>query len=420
MPRSNWAFSVLSVVNAAVGLWGSWLLIGRFAEDDRRRAATFMLLLTPFYIFLALKFNANSIFLSLWPWTAYFLVRSLDDCRVPAAAAFGMLMAFDMLSKYVAVLLGVVCLVAACVHPNRRRYFGSAAPYVSVAVAAALCAPHLWWLVDTGFLPFQYFSHKVGKPVAWSSWISLKVIVGAVLFHAPMIAVLMFSGAKSPLAWPRNFYENGRDQRYRTLAVLALLPVILVAAAGILFRIEVDTNMTIGMFPLLPLLLITIARPDGARLLAIVSPIVAALLAASLLASPIVAFTRVRYGDIPALPYKELASEATQIFREKTGARLAFVGSTSRYGRAIAFYSEDAPQDFTGFDFRYAPWVTPEALSRDGLLAVCLAGDFNCLAAAAKFETSEATTVTVTVAHTFMGYRAAPKTFVLIIVPPRA
>jgi hypothetical protein len=119
------------------------------------------------------------------------------------------------------------------------------------------------------------------------------------------------------------------------------------------------------------------------------------------------------------LPYAELASEATRIYRERSGARLALVAGNNRYARAIAFYSKDEPAEFTYFDFRRAPWVTPEALSRDGLLAVCQDGDSGCLASASRFATKETSSVKVTVAHTFLGYQASPASFVLVITPPR-
>ena len=67
LPRAGWAFAILSTVNAAIGLVGAWRLIGPFAGGATRAAATALLLLTPLYTFLAYKYNANSIFLSLWP-----------------------------------------------------------------------------------------------------------------------------------------------------------------------------------------------------------------------------------------------------------------------------------------------------------------------------------------------------------------
>ena len=119
-PRADWAFTLLAVLNAGLGLYGSWILIGDFADGDRRLAATVLLLLTPFYTFLAFKYNANSIFLSLWPWTMHFFVRSIDNRRLPDAILFGSFMGLAMLSKYFALILAATCFVAALVHPARR------------------------------------------------------------------------------------------------------------------------------------------------------------------------------------------------------------------------------------------------------------------------------------------------------------
>ena len=47
-PRANWAFAVLSMLNAGAGLIGAWALMGRFVDGDRRSAATALLALTPF------------------------------------------------------------------------------------------------------------------------------------------------------------------------------------------------------------------------------------------------------------------------------------------------------------------------------------------------------------------------------------
>ncbi|MGZ5861962.1 MAG: hypothetical protein ACXWKB_01570, partial [Methyloceanibacter sp.] len=42
-PRADWAFTLLAMLNAGLGLYGSWMLIGDFADGDRRRAATVLL-----------------------------------------------------------------------------------------------------------------------------------------------------------------------------------------------------------------------------------------------------------------------------------------------------------------------------------------------------------------------------------------
>src|ERR1700689_60090 len=96
-PRAGWAFAILSSLNAAIGLLGSWKLIGRFARGDKRIAATALLLLAPFYTFWFYKYNANSIFLSIWPWTMYFFVRAIDEGGIADAILFGLGMALALL-----------------------------------------------------------------------------------------------------------------------------------------------------------------------------------------------------------------------------------------------------------------------------------------------------------------------------------
>ena len=162
-PRADWAFALLATLNAGLGLYGSWMLIGDFADGDRRLAAAVLLLLTPFYTFLALKYNANSIFLSLWPWTMHFFVRAIDNRRLSDAILFGLLMGMALLSKYFALILAATCFVAALVHPKWRAYFTSASPYVSVVVASLLLAPHVWWLArsDAGARGLLSYTRRV-------------------------------------------------------------------------------------------------------------------------------------------------------------------------------------------------------------------------------------------------------------------
>ncbi|HET6195279.1 MAG TPA: glycosyltransferase family 39 protein, partial [Acetobacteraceae bacterium] len=80
-PRTGWAFALLSSLNAGIGLWGAWRLLGDFASGAKRVAAWALLLLTPLYTFYAYKYNANIIFVSIWPWTLHYFVRSVQGRR---------------------------------------------------------------------------------------------------------------------------------------------------------------------------------------------------------------------------------------------------------------------------------------------------------------------------------------------------
>ena len=144
-PASNSSFILLEGLNATLGLWGAWKLIGLFSKGWTRHAANLLLIATPFYTFQAYKYNANTIFLSLWPWTLFFFVKSIDSLKKRDASLFGVFAAASILSKYYAVILLATCALSLLFHPNARRYVLSPLPWITAAVFLALMLPHLLW-----------------------------------------------------------------------------------------------------------------------------------------------------------------------------------------------------------------------------------------------------------------------------------
>ena len=183
LPHNVWAFAALCAGVSGVGLLGVWRLYGALGRMQNRATAIHLSLLTPFYTFFALKYNANDIFLALWPWTAFAFVRSLERTALFYAVWFGVLSALCLLSKYYAVLLLGTCLIAAVIHPEKRTYFSSPRPYITIGVALLLVAPHLYWLVQAGFPSFQYFAEETGQGSARTVSQILSLISEVLLWH---------------------------------------------------------------------------------------------------------------------------------------------------------------------------------------------------------------------------------------------
>ena len=421
LPVKGWTFSMLSVLNANVGLLGAWFLIGRFAGGKRRWAATVLLLLTPCYSFLALKYNANAIFLSLWPWMAYYFVRSIDGGLRRDAVLFGVLSAAAMLSKYYAVVLLLACFAAACLHPRRKAYFASVSPYVSAATAALLLAPHVWWLVATGFLPIHYAEGEASLTLFQSLHNAVGYLLDCLaLFGFVLLLVGFCSRGSLGQRWSR-LVEKFRNPRFRILAVLALGPALFSAAAGLALHFPLAQTMSIGVFCLLPLLLMELfGIEDSARTLRLARLSALAITLAALLASPIVAYEKMSRGErTAAQPRIEIAEAATQLWRQQTGAPFAIVAGSSPYADAVAFYSPDHPTEFIGFDFGRSRWLSPETIARHGFLAVCLKGDENCLNQARKYASVPGNPIEVDLVHRAWGLSAPPVAFDLLVVPPQ-
>lgn len=423
VPRAGWAFAILSSLNAGLGLLGAWRLIGRFAEGEKRSAATLLLLLTPFYTFLSYKYNANSIFLSIWPWTLYFFLRSIDGRALLDAVLFGLCMGLALLSKYYALILAATCLIAALQHPLRWRYFASASPYVSACVAAALCAPHLWWLLSSGAPPLRYLSRISGRGFGAVAAYAGTAFFGALAQNAVVTVVVAIVARAWPSEWMATVGKQWADSQFRLLTILAVTPLALTVLAGLALRTKVSTNMLIGTFSLMPLLAIEIAGSRRLkRLRVVVVRLVTALSLGALVASPAVALARVWLSNDAddVQPRKELAAAATRLWREKTGTPLAYVGGSHLYENGVAFYSPDRPHGFVHFDFFRNRWVTPQALTEKGLLSVCVKDDSDCLTATAALATPQATRTEVTLAHDFWGHKGKAVSFVVTVIPPRA
>jgi len=422
LPRAGWSFALLTSVNAAIGLGGSWMLIGDFAQGQKRVAATALLLLTPFYTFLSYRYNANSIFLSIWPWTLHFFVRSFEQRRIIDAALLGLCMGLALMSKYYALILGATCLIAAIQQPTRARYFASASPYVSAAVAAVICAPHIWWLLTTGAGPLRYLAHVSGRGFAVTLVYAGEAAVGAVAQNGLVLLVVAIAGHLGPREWRAAIGRNWRQPKFRMLATLALAPLILTVLAGLALGTKVSTNMMIGVFSLVPLLAIEVAGGQAdVRVRRASVRLAAALMLAALAFSPAIALAKA-WLDVDGAavePRKELAKETTRLWRAQSSQPLLYVAGTFPYDNAVAFYSADRPHSFERFDFLRNRWVTLGDLAEHGLLAVCVKGDEECLASTARFATKDSSRTELVLAHSFFGRREKPVSFTVTITPPR-
>jgi len=347
-------------------------------------AAWALLLLTPLYTFYAYKYDANTIFLSIWPWTLHCFMRSLRRRWVGDAVAFGACVGLAMLSKYYALVLVATCLLAALQHPLRRRYFASASPYVSTVVAATVCAPHIGWLLTHRAPPLRYLTSISGWDWNYVVLQAARTSLGALGMSLGVVLVVGFTAWTSRRDGVAALGRDARGPALRVLATLTLAPLILTVASALALRTTSTVEMTVGTFPLLPLLAIEAVGVRDLDLLCRISTRLAGAVTLGALAlSPAVALTRAYLSPnaMNATPVQEAAVAATRLWHERTSLPLAYVAGSDWYENATAFYSPDRPHVFVHFDYSRNLWVSPDALAKQGLLSVCVSGDTACLAA---------------------------------------
>jgi 4-amino-4-deoxy-L-arabinose transferase-like glycosyltransferase len=380
MPRTNWSFQLLAVVNAAIGLAGVWMLAGLLLDTRGRWAAVLFMVLMPSFTLWALKYNANAILLSSWPWTAYFFLQSLRRPGVLYGLLAGLAGAIAILSKYYSAVLLVTLLGVALLHPNRRRYFRSATPCLSVAVGLAAVAPHLWWLVHADFPTFHYALTKTRAPAAEAAQHTALAILDSYL-------CLGLGAGAFAVAFGRRSWEllkraldatNDRDSAW--VIWLAHGPAVVTIAIFVVANGRFATEHLMPAFFAMPVAFLGVTRAEVTALaIKRIACVAAALWLPLTIGSPLLAAYGLETLEDGGEPRRQIAQAVTQTWHELFRRPLGVVGGSERVATAVTFYSPDAPSYLMIDAPSLTPWVSAERVRREGALIVCRAADRECL-----------------------------------------
>jgi 4-amino-4-deoxy-L-arabinose transferase-like glycosyltransferase len=420
-PRSDWAFYLLSAVNVGVGFAGIWMLAGRYLKVEGRMLSILLLTFMPYYNYMASNFNANTVLLSLWPWTAYAFVRSLETRSGSSGAAFGALAAAALLSKYYSILLLISCLAASIAHPEMRRYYTSPAPYVAVMAAVLLFAPHAWWAFDNNFPPIRYALGKTGQPWGYDLHKAVTTAIASLGFNGISAGILV-----AALRWRRPALLSGlwrrllaRDRLW--ILILASGPFFITILLGAAGYIKVAVNFLIPAFYMLPLLIILALEPAITRnTVRGVGRAVVIFLCCALLAAPGMAYASLLYqikGTADA--NRTAARDATRVWHETYNVPVRIVGGSEKFSLALPFYGTDSPAEFTHFDYSQAPWITPERIEAEGLLTICDAADRGCQERSQRHAHAGTRRVEATIGNSAFGIKGPTSRLIYIMTPPR-
>jgi 4-amino-4-deoxy-L-arabinose transferase-like glycosyltransferase len=417
MPRADWSFYLLAIANAGIGLAGVWMLAGLLLGVRGRWASVLFLVLTPSYTFWALKFNANAVLLSSWPWTAYFLVQSLLSRRAGHALLAGVAGAIALLGKYYSGVLLATLFVAALLHPDRGRYFRSMAPWLTVAAGLAVLAPHLWWLREADFPTFQYALSKTRYPAAEAGRHTLSAIAQSYLCLGLGAAALAtaFGGRFWDLL--KRSVRAAVERETAWLIWLAHGPVLVTVAAFLVCNGRFATEHLMPAFFAMPIALLACSRVGITAL--VVRRLAMAALAVWLpltLASPVLAAYSFAHAEIE--PRRELALAASQTWNRLFHRPLRFVAGTPALATAATFYSPDAPSYVMLETPRLTPWVDAQQLKQQGLFILCRVSDRGCIARAEQLIGDRPFRKTQELAASYRGRTSPPRAFALFILPP--
>jgi len=421
-PLTNWSFQLLSLTNAALGLWMVDLITRRFASGDKRLFVLLLLMLLPVYQFHAQRFNANAVLLPTWPLATYCFLRSFETRRAGWAVAVGATAALAMLGKYYSIFLIVSFAAAALAHPQRRAYFASSAPWISAATGLAALLPHIYWLATTGARPFAYAVERhTGKaflPALLEA--ALFVLAMAMLLAVPAAICAFVAGER------RKFLRQDlkmMDGGLWLLLHIGIGTMLFPAFTAATFGTDMPPLWGVQALFLFVIVMVGVLRDPIPRAYSVnlAGTVMGIGLLAAFVAAPIHAVYR---NDHPLHEgrnfYRQAAEQLTELWHAQSDTPLSAVGGDDGLAFAMAFYSADHPVYLESIVHPRNEHLPSETTFEGGWAALCYGDDMYCVssmertaARSPRFVRSD-----FVLQSTLLGQPGAIQRFTAFVVPP--
>ncbi|WP_322052338.1 glycosyltransferase family 39 protein [Paraburkholderia bannensis] len=420
-PHTDIAYFALSSLNAMAGLFGIVALAGRFVPRRIALLAGVAMAVSPLYSNLAIKFNANSVLLSIWPWTAYFFVRYMQTREARAALALGVFAAAALLGKYFSVVLLAGLVFATLARPAwRARLFERRTLLVALAFAAAI-GPHIYWLVVNHFPTFAYADKRTGGSIAAALGRFGIYTLAQVGYLAPsFVGMLLMVRERRGEAAKLMVQSVMKPSLNPDLWWLTLGPLFAVGLIACAARTQMASVWGMAQwFAIAPLWLAVLDRAGIALAPARAVRVLGGYWLIVLAVTATIGYLGARHNsDEAAEPRAELAAAAQGMWNQRFGRDVPAVAGSPHEAQSVAFYSRGQTQYWNMGEPQTTPWLHLAGLDRRGALFVCRAGDVHCIVQARWISGEQPEPVSVH-KHAW-GRELEARDYVFFVVAPQS
>ncbi|CAM3529809.1 glycosyltransferase family 39 protein [Bordetella flabilis] len=420
-PRTDLAYFALSNVNALVGLCGIAALARRFIPPGQAAVAALAMAVSPIYTTLAIKFNANTVLLSVWPWVAYCFVRYVQEGTRKLALALGAVAALAMLGKYFSVVVLAGLAAAAMARPAWRARVLRPESLLVIMAGTIVLLPHVRWLLQSGMPTFTYARERMAEiehPLAVVAADMLAYALTQWAYLLPCMAfVLLMARQKRGHAARLMLLGFLRRSTDRDLWWLSMGTLLAIGVLALATRTRVSVLWgNAQWFAIVPLWLVILRNGGVALDTRRIPRLMAAYWVVVLGVSALAGYMRVASHERLAVePRAELAQAARAAWSRHMGTPLAIVAGNDKEARSIAFYGAGLTRYWELFDPATTPWLSAADVRRQGALFVCRAADESCRDAATSF--SGVGPVAVDVAKRRWGVPLPARRYLLYMMP---
>jgi len=421
-PRTDLAYFALSSLNATLGICGIVALARRFLPLRDALIVGLAMAVTPIYTTLAIKFNANTVLLFLWPWAAYFFVRYVQTGTWRSALALGAAAALAMLGKYFSITLLAGLGLAGLMRPAWRAQLLRPRTLLAVLAGTAVLGPHLVWLVQNDFPTFAYADERIQEISDPFHVMLLEKVPYALTQLAYLLPAMAFLALLLPrrrlAALGAMLHALLRPSLDRNLWWLSMGTFFAVCAVSVVTRTHLSALWGNTQWFAIMAFWLVVLKQRGFELdtRGIVRGMTVYWVLVLALSAVLGYADAARHHRGAILPRAELAHAARQLWQERVGLPLAIVTGNDKEAKAIAFYGKNLTHYWDMYEPGNTPWVGRADVIREGALVVCRSSDDDCIRIAAAFTRARPTPLTVH--KQAWGLRLPDYRYQVFLLPP--
>ncbi len=381
----DFAYYLLAQVAVIAGFAAVWAMARPLAGTRGALVAVVIIDGLHYFNYTAAKFNHDVIQLPFWALAGYAFHRALRNGDWRHWLLLGLSIGLSLWAKYFVAVLAIPLAIFMLTDRDARRHFATPGPYIALAAAIGVMAPHLIWLVQNDFLPFGYAEHRAVLPRGWYDhlWHPFQFAISQLFFLVPSLLIAL------PLFWPRRAANeppvvvsaDAFDMRIVTLLAFGPMATVLALSALSGRGTVAMWGYPLWLFTGLWLVLMARRALDDKRLAKIgtIWAIVFACLAVAFIGN---------YGVLPQYDHRyravlypgdALARELTDRTRALTGKPVPYVIGTMWDGGNVSHYAPNHPRVLIDGKPERAPWIDLNDLRAQGALVVWTEGDLKVL-----------------------------------------
>lgn len=370
---SGWMVYFFSQLSVAICLLAVWQIAKNILTPAYALVAIMLLEGVQYYHFHAIDFNDNTLELSLWAASSFFLYQALRQQKneLWSWVLTGICAGLGMMAKYytAALLAGMLLFILSL--PENRKQLLTLPPYLGLAAFLMIVTPHIVWLFSHDFITVKYMFERASAVNHWRNhiffpaqfiWQTFEAFIPAIVLCLPLLL------GKTSLAAKKQIKISAFDKAF--LFYVGLGPLLLTALLSLILGINLRAGWGMPLLSLWSIILLAIIQPhlSNKKIYSFIASIF--LLMAILIIAYSLSLVRSTTVSSANYPGKDIAQTITALWHDHYHRRLNFVAGSRWLGGNISLYSHDHPAVFMEWSEERSPWIKVEDVDREGAVFV--------------------------------------------------